>query len=65
MSVSSYSDSEVGRVLTEIAQRYLQIETLETRRADDLDFHDLAVWNVRAALVAAYEAGRRAQEVKR
>lgn len=44
----------------EAARRALGIETLETRNSDRLDFHDLAVWNVRAALEAAYEAGRKA-----
>lgn len=43
-----------------IAQRHLGVETLETRRMDDLDFHDLSVWQLKAALEAAYEAGRRA-----
>mgnify|MGYP000936433385 CR=1 FL=1 len=55
----------VERALTEIAQRHLQIETLEPRHADDLDFHDVAVWNFRAALVAAYEAGRRTRGGRR
>ena len=34
------------------------IETLETRNSDGLDFHDVAVWAIRDALEAAYEAGR-------
>ena len=41
-----------------IARRILKIGTLETRNSDALDFHDLAVWNIREALDAAYEAGR-------
>jgi hypothetical protein len=36
---------------------HLDIETLETRKSDALDFHDLAVWTIRAALEAAYKAG--------
>ena len=44
--------------LTQIAQATLDIETLETRMSDSLDFHDLAVWSIRNALIAAYEAGR-------
>ncbi|MBW7057643.1 hypothetical protein KY389_13270 [Paracoccus bogoriensis] len=47
-------------VLLEIARRRLFLETLETRNADSLDFHDVAVWTIRAALEEAYEAGRRA-----
>ena len=50
-------------LLLDIAQRHLFLETLETRNRDRLDFHDTAVWAIRSALEAAYEAGRRADEV--
>jgi hypothetical protein len=43
--------------LTQIAQKHLDIETLETRKSDRLDFHEVAVWNLKAALEAAYRAG--------
>lgn len=43
--------------LARIASRWLDIETLERRGRDALDFHDLAVWNIRSALRAAYAAG--------
>jgi hypothetical protein len=43
-----------------IAQRRFFIETLETRNRDRLDFHDVAVWAIHAALEDAFEAGRRA-----
>jgi len=33
------------------------MSVLETRKSDSLDFHDLAVWQMRAALEAAYQAG--------
>ena len=46
--------------LTGIARQHLDIETLATRNSDRLDFHEHAVWAVRAALEAAYEAGRAA-----
>jgi len=46
--------------ITEIARQHLMIETLETRRRDSLDFHDVAVWCVKSALIAAYEAGQNA-----
>ena len=46
-------------LLLEIATKHFHtIETLETRNSDRLDFHDVAVWAIRAALEAAYEAGR-------
>ncbi|OSM04157.1 hypothetical protein MAIT1_04778 [Magnetofaba australis IT-1] len=41
----------------EIASKHLDIDTLETRRLDDLDFHDCAVWAIKSALEAAYQAG--------
>jgi ABC-type transporter Mla subunit MlaD len=46
---------------TAIAKEHLRIETLETRRSDSLDFHDVSVWGVRDALEAAYKAGANAE----
>lgn len=46
-------DAAVARIAAEI----LEIETLETRRMDGLDFHDCAVWGLKAALEAAFKAG--------
>ena len=43
-----------------IAERHLFLDTLETRKSDNLDFHEHAVWAIRSALEAAFEAGRRA-----
>lgn len=45
--------------LSRIARDLLRIPTLETRRSDSLDFHDVAVWAIKAALQAAFEAGAR------
>ena len=45
-------------LILDIATRHFFIETLETQNSDRLDFHDVAVWAMRAALEAAYEAGR-------
>ena len=45
-------------LILDIATRHFFIETLETRNRDRLDFHDVAVWAMRAALESAYEAGR-------
>lgn len=45
-------------LLLEIAAKHFFLETLETRRSDSLDFHDVAIWAIRAALEDAYEAGR-------
>ena len=46
-------------LLLEIAARHFHsIETLETRNSDSLDFHDVAVRPIRAALEAAFAAGQ-------
>jgi hypothetical protein len=46
--------------MQQIALDHLFIETLETRNSDRMDFHEVSVWGVRSALMAAYEAGRQA-----
>lgn len=43
--------------INRIARDILNPDTLETRLSDSLDFHDMAVWSVKAALEAAYQAG--------
>lgn len=40
-----------------IAKDTLHIDTLKVRNSDDKDFHDVAVWEIKAALQAAYDAG--------
>ena len=50
--------------LMEIAEQHFFLETLETRNSDQLDFHDVAVWAIRSALEAAFEAGRRARSAE-
>jgi hypothetical protein len=45
-------------LILEIATRHFFVETLDTRNSDQLDFHDVAVWAMRAALEDAFEAGR-------
>jgi hypothetical protein len=46
--------------MQQIALDHLSIETLETRNSDRMDFHEVSVWGVKSALMAAYEAGRQA-----
>ena len=48
---------QLDQLLARIAQEHLFIETLETRNSDSLDFHDVGVWCVKSALMAAYQAG--------
>ena len=45
------------QLLARIALDHLFIETLQTRNSDRLDFHDVSVWAVQSALMAAYQAG--------
>lgn len=51
-------DKQQQRKIEEIAKEHLGILCLETRKRDGLDFYDVAVWSVQAALEAAYNAGR-------
>ena len=53
----SKEEPTVDELLAAIARETLHIDTLETRKSDALDFHDVAVWSVKAALEAAYRAG--------
>ena len=53
-------DATRDALLLDIAERHLFLYTLETANADSLDFHEHAVWAIRSALEAAFEAGRRA-----
>ena len=48
---------QLDQLLARIAQEHLLIDTLETRNHDRLDFHDVSVWAVQSALMAAYQAG--------
>ncbi|BBE50812.1 hypothetical protein OYT1_ch1255 [Ferriphaselus amnicola] len=49
--------NQLDTILTLIAEMHLDIETLETRHSDRLDFHDVAVWRIKEALHAAFMAG--------
>ncbi|MDO4659800.1 hypothetical protein [Streptococcus sp.] len=42
--------------LEQIAKQYLNVPTLERRNTDSLDFHEVSVWSLKAALEAAYQA---------
>jgi hypothetical protein len=49
-----------AKILKDIARKHLRVETLETQKSDRLDFHEVAVWDIEAALKAAFEAGKQA-----
>lgn len=48
---------EKDQIIFKIARRVLGFQTLEARRRDYLDFKSVAVWSVREALEAAFQAG--------
>jgi len=50
----------MDKIIFEIAQKHFFIETLETRKLDRLDFHDVSVWSMKAALEEAFKAGQEA-----
>lgn len=54
------SPTALADQLEQIARQYLRIGTLTTRNNGNLDFHELSVSNIRAALQAAYQAGQAA-----
>jgi hypothetical protein len=56
--------TDVDKILADIAQKTLGLETLQTRNSDSLDFHDISVWGLRTALLCAFEAGRKAAKTK-
>lgn len=49
-----------AKIIEQIARQHLRLETLETRNSDRLDFSDNAVWCLKAALEAAFNAGKQA-----
>ncbi|MBK8285763.1 MAG: hypothetical protein IPK97_13350 [Ahniella sp.] len=58
LAVADCTDTNAAQVaVAEAARRFLHIESLASRNADALDFHELAVWSIREALAAAFEAG--------
>ena len=54
-------EATIDAGLEVLAQVHMNIETLTERRMDSLDFHEVAVWQVKSALRAAFELGMVAQ----
>ncbi len=52
------TNATTAQQLLQIAKQHLQIDTLETRRSDQLDFHEVSAWGIKSALQAAYDAGK-------
>lgn len=53
----SPQDKKVQATLEKIAKDHFNVETLETRKSDSLDFYDTAVWCMKSALEEAFKAG--------
>ena len=58
--MTKQDDKALENLLQKLALDHLFIDSLETRNSDRMDFHDVSVWAVKSALMAAYEAGRQA-----
>lgn len=58
--MTEQTDQALEILLQQIALDHLFIDNLETRNSDRLDFHEVSVWGVKSALIAAYEAGLQA-----
>ena len=54
-----------NKTIEKIAKEKLGLETLATRKMDELDFYDMSVWQLKDALEAVYEAGRKTSALKR
>jgi hypothetical protein len=61
---AAHTRAERGAVLEGIAQKHCHLETLAERGSDSLDFREVSVWGMKAALEAAYLAGREHEQGK-
>ena len=59
---AAFAVRDRAEAVATIAKEVLGLDTLETRSSDALDFSDQAVWTLRAALEAAYNAGLAARK---
>jgi len=59
MTTQERTEREMESALEEALQHLPEIEDLETRKSDRLDFHEVSVWALKATLEAAYRAGRK------
>jgi hypothetical protein len=59
-SAAHATPSEVDTIIATIARTHLDLENLDARGSDSLDFKEHACWAIRDALRAAFEAGKQA-----
>ena len=55
--VNSVLKKKAEEIVEQIAKKHLQIETIETRGNDRLDFSAQSVWSLKKALLEAFDAG--------
>lgn len=49
----------------EVAKKILNVETLQTRNMDSLDFHEHSVWTIKKALLEMYKLGQQSLAVQK
>ena len=52
------SNEQTAAILERIAVEILGVPTLEERKSDGLDFHDIGIVSLKHALEAAFKAGK-------
>lgn len=52
------------KIIFAIAQKHFNVDTLQTRNLDRLDFYDVSVASIKAALEDAYQAGKKEKQKK-
>jgi hypothetical protein len=60
MKTTKANQNKIDKFLLKIAQEHFFVETLEERKMDRLDFHDVSVMGMKAALEEAFQGGLKA-----
>ena len=55
-------ENKMAETIKAIATEDLELQTLETRNSDSLDFQEVSVWGLKEALENAYKAGMEASK---
>jgi len=63
LSIEDIKDFELTPIdvdyqLLQIASKFFNVDTLEVRNSDSLDFHEVSIWGIKDALKAAFIAGQ-------
>ena len=53
------------KIIFAIAQKHFNVDTLQTRNLDRLDFYDVSVASIKAALEDAYQAGKKERKTEK